>query len=195
MGNSVRLHSLIKSSSTNRTFSWMLISHLHLCSCVCPPHHYTSLPLLSSLLTCQPLRSLPSPSAASLLFHVVICHQLSKPRAPVLPKVRLQRPSSLELFGRDQLGQTTLAQVWLLRTNKILETLPYRIFQIASRFYAAYDHMCMSFSAHANWSVHIKLDAPSSSLKSIWKLSSFFPCWELLENQDEQPVILSRTCL
>lgn len=60
MGNRVRLHSLIKSSSTNRTFSWMLISHLQLCSCVCPPHHYTSLPLLSSLLTCQPLRSLPS---------------------------------------------------------------------------------------------------------------------------------------
>lgn len=107
MSNRARLHSLIKSSSRNRTFSWMLISHLHLCSHVFPLHYYSFLLLLSSLLSHQPLRFLLSPLAASLFFHVLICHALNKPRARVLLKVRLQEAFITWPFKEGPAGATT----------------------------------------------------------------------------------------
>lgn len=172
MGNRVRLHSLIKSSSTNRTFSWMLISHLHLCSCVCPPHHYTSLTLLSSLLTCQPLRSLPSPSAASLLFHVVICHPLSKHQAPVLLKERLQEASKAwDVWERPAWANNsgpTVASLYKWNTQIPSNNIG------CSRLH----HVFMQpMTRCACLSVHMQADLCTSSWtspRSLWKITRLF---------------------
>lgn len=100
----------------------MLISHLHLWSRVCPPHHYASLLLLSSLLTRQPLRSPPPIFSFMLSF---VTHSANTDPgccwrwgfAGGLHRV------SLFFFRRDQLGQTTPAQLRLLHTNETLESL------------------------------------------------------------------------
>lgn len=78
MRNRVWLQSLIKASSGNRPLAGCSFLSLTSCYFVFPLHHYTSVQLLSSLLTCQPLRFLFSPSSATLFLHVVICHPLGK---------------------------------------------------------------------------------------------------------------------
>lgn len=123
----------------------MLISHLHFCSRVFPLHHYSLLLLLSSLLSRQPLRVLLSPSAASLFFHVLICHPLSKQRARVLLKVRLQEAFITPPCKERAAGATNHA--FFTQRKHSANSL---FSQIASRFCGAYEPSGMPSRFHVS---------------------------------------------
>lgn len=149
MRNRVRLHSLIKSSSRNRTFSWMLISQLHLWSRVCPPHHYASLLLLSSLLTRQPLRSLPPIFSFMLSF---VTHSANTDPGCCWRWGLQEAFIAWAFLGETSWGKQLRPNCGFFIQGKCSNHFNnYRIFQISSCFYSAYDQMCMSASAHASW--------------------------------------------